>query len=90
MENEESLHSAREKIKENAYYMKMALDASNLKEAMKKGKMMLSQLRINDVSPKDYYSLFMEVFDELQLLEEAFRDEYNRKKIKFSKIYEKV
>lgn len=57
---------------------------------MKKGKLMLSQLRIGDISPKDYYMLFMEVFDELQLLEEAFRDEYNRKKMRFSKIYEKV
>ena len=90
MESDAILEEAKKKIKEHAYYMKKALDGSNIKEAMKSAQNMVSNLRVGNVSPKEYYMLFMLVFDELNILELAFRDIYNRKKIKFSKIYEKV
>lgn len=90
MDYNNNVKKARDGIKENSYYMKMALDSSNIKDAMKRAKNMLCELRIGDISPKDYYSLFMDVFDELQLLEQGFREEYRRQKTKFSKLYQKV
>lgn len=90
MDQEHTLKDAKNGIKENSYYMKMALESQNIKDAMKRAKSMLSELRITNISPKEYYMLFMDVFDELMLLEQGFREEYKRKKGKFSKLYERV
>lgn len=90
MEYDTAVEDAKKKIREHAYYMKKALDGQNLKLAMKSAETMISNLRVGNVSPRDYYMLFMLVFDELNILELAFRDVYNKKKLKFSKIYEKV
>ena len=90
MEYDGVVEEAKKKIREHAYYMKKALDGESLKEAMKSAQSMISNLRVGNVSPRDYYMLFMLVFDELNMLELAFRDLYRKKKMKFSKIYEKV
>lgn len=90
MEYDTVVEEAKKKIREHAYYMKKALDGQNLKEAIKSAENLIANLRVGNVSPRDYYMLFMLVFDELNILELAFRDVYNKKKIKFSKIYEKV
>lgn len=84
------VEEARKRIQDNAFYMTKALDAQNLKEAMKFADQMVGSLRVGSVSPREYYSLFLQVFDELNLLEMAFVEAYNKKKIKISKIYEKV
>jgi vacuolar protein sorting-associated protein 35 len=85
-----NVEDGKKKIREHAYYMKKALDAADMKEALKSAEQMISSLRVDKISPKDYYMFFMLVFDELNILELAFRELYNKKKIKFSKIYEKV
>jgi vacuolar protein sorting-associated protein 35 len=90
MEYDSFVEEAKKNIREHAHYMKKGLDTANLKEAIKRAKLMISQLRVGNVSPRDYYMLFMLVFDELNILEIAFRDEFNKKKTKFSKIYERV
>lgn len=90
MDYDAVVEEGKKKIREHAYYMKKALDGADMKEAMKSAEQMIAALRVGNVSPRDYYMLFMLVFDELNILELAFRDFYNKKKIKFSKIYEKV
>lgn len=90
MEYDAVVEEAQKRIQDNAFYMTKALDAQNLKEAMKFAEQMVGSLRVGSVSPREYYSLFLQVFDELNLLEMAFVEAYNKKKIKISKIYEKV
>lgn len=41
------------------------MEVSNIRETLKYSELMLSELRAENMSPKDYYSLFTTVFDEL-------------------------
>ena len=84
------MQEAQKGVQEQAHWMKKALDANNIKEALKHSSKMLDNLKVNDVSPPDYYALFMQVFDELMTLEQGFRDEFQRGKKKMSDIYEVV
>lgn len=52
-------------IKENAHFMKKAVESENLKEALKYTDLILSELRSESLSPKEYYTLFNLIFDEL-------------------------
>ncbi|GAV56721.1 Vps35 domain-containing protein [Cephalotus follicularis] len=62
-------------IQHNAFYMHRALDADNLREALKYSAQMLSELRTSKLSPHKYYDLYMRAFDELRKLEMFFKDE---------------
>ena len=66
---ENPVHQAIRTIKENAYFMKKAIESSNLREALKYSDHMLSELRTEVLNPKDYYSLFTLIFDELSWLQ---------------------
>jgi len=66
------LAAATKKVKEHAFYMKRAMDQSELKPALKSAADMLHELRRSDLSPKTYYELYMKVLDELRYLEEFF------------------
>ena len=66
------LEEAKKGVREQAYFMKKGLESSNQKEALKHGNQMLEHLKVNDVTPKDYYILFMGVFDEQLQLEQGF------------------
>ena len=90
MNFEIALEEAKKGVREQAYFMKKALDSSNIKEALKHSSLMLEHLKVGDITPRDYYILFMSVFDELMLLEQGFRDEFKRGKKKMSEIYEAV
>jgi vacuolar protein sorting-associated protein 35 len=69
--------------------MKRACDASSLQEALKHGTLMVSELRTSLLSPKLYYELYMEVFDQLGFLE-IFFTTLQRQGTPLSKIYEAV
>ncbi|XP_038714644.1 vacuolar protein sorting-associated protein 35B-like isoform X1 [Tripterygium wilfordii] len=62
-------------IQHNAFYIHRALDANNLREALKYSAQMLSELRTSRLSPHRYYELYMRAFDELRKLEMFFKDE---------------
>lgn len=49
---------------------------------------MLEHLKVDAISPKDYYILFMAVFDELMILEQGFRDIVAQGKRKMVDIYQ--
>lgn len=80
---------AKRAIKESAYFMRKALEEGNLREGLKNSANMVNELRTCDLSPKNYYVIFMEVFDELRTLEMYFREEYRRGR-KLSELYESV
>ncbi|KAI3762119.1 hypothetical protein L1987_52542 [Smallanthus sonchifolius] len=62
-------------IQHNAFYMHRALDANNLREALKYSAQLLSELRTSRLSPHKYYELYMRAFDELRKLEMFFKEE---------------
>ncbi len=69
--------------------MKKALDQANLRDALRYSSTMLGELRTSLLSPKTYYILYMQIFDELRTLEAYFKDEYRRGR-KMSDLYESV
>mgnify|MGYP000954941700 FL=1 len=76
-------------VKEQAYFMHKALEEFNLRAGLKHSANMLDALRTSELSPKNYYMIFMQVFDELQALEKHFREEYRRGR-KLPHLYESV
>ncbi|XP_034931570.1 vacuolar protein sorting-associated protein 35B [Populus alba] len=76
-------------IQHNAFYMHRALDANNLRDALKCSALMLSELRTSKLSPHKYYDLYMRAFDELRKLEMFFKDE-SRHGVSIVDLYELV
>ncbi|KAG5542987.1 hypothetical protein RHGRI_015918 [Rhododendron griersonianum] len=62
-------------IQQNAFYMHRALDANNLREALKYSSQLLSELRTSRLSPHKYFELYMRAFDELRKLEMFFKEQ---------------
>eukprot|EP00268_Persea_americana_P018225 TRINITY_DN1902_c0_g1_i3.p1 TRINITY_DN1902_c0_g1~~TRINITY_DN1902_c0_g1_i3.p1 ORF type:complete len:790 (+),score=145.59 TRINITY_DN1902_c0_g1_i3:289-2658(+) len=65
-------------LQHNAFYMHRALDANNIRDALKYSAQMLSELRTSKLSPHKYYELYMRSFDELRKLEMFFKEETKR------------
>jgi vacuolar protein sorting-associated protein 35 len=69
------LEDAMTNTTELAFSMKRALDQSDIREALKCAVTMLGELRTSQLSPKNYYELYMEVTGHLRELEVYFEDE---------------
>lgn len=69
--------------------MRKSLDQANLRDALRYSATMLSQLRTSLLTPKNYYQLFIQVFDEMRELESYFKEEYRRGR-KMNDLYESV
>ena len=88
-EQEKYLEDARKVVKEQAYFMKKALENANLRDGLKHSSTMLGELKTSLLNPKNYYILFMQIFDEMRVLEAYFKEEYRRGR-KMSDLYENV
>jgi len=88
-EQEKYLEEAVSVVKQESFQMQRSLDASNLREAMKHACNMICELRTSLLSPKTYYELYMQVFDQLSRLEAYFMEEYRRGR-NMLELYEKV
>jgi vacuolar protein sorting-associated protein 35 len=73
-DQERLLDEALAVVKEQAFYMKRAIDNDNLREALKHSSNMICELRTSLLSPKQYYDLYSHVFDELQHIASFFED----------------
>lgn len=76
-------------VKEQAFYMKRAMDNDNLREALKHASNLICELRTSLLSPKNYYELYMQVFQEMQHLAAFFSDK-SRHGRKMLDLYESV
>lgn len=83
---EESLHV----VRVQAYHMKRCIDASKLMDAIKHCSTMLAELRTNHLTPRNYYELYMAIFDELQHLTAFIYEAHMNKKHHLSDLYELV
>jgi vacuolar protein sorting-associated protein 35 len=57
------LEDAKKAAKEQAYFMRKALDNADLRSGLKHASLMLVELKTSLLSPRNYYILFMAIFD---------------------------
>lgn len=76
-------------VKEQAYYMKRAIDQDGLRDALRHASNMLCELRTSSLSPKHYYELYMQIFQEMRDLSNFF-DDKSRHGRKMSDLYDSV
>ena len=61
-DQDQILEDASNKAKTQAFYMKKALDNTNLREALKCCSSMLAELKTSLLTPRNYYTLYMQVY----------------------------
>lgn len=76
-------------VKEQGFYMRRAIDSDNVREALKHSSNLICELRTSLLSPKNYYELYMLVFQEMQNLYTFFGDK-SRHGRKMQDLYESV
>lgn len=69
--------------------MNKELENANLRAALRFSSYMLAELRTSALTPRNYYILFMAVFDEMRELEKYFKEEFRRGR-KMTDLYEAV
>lgn len=62
-DQEKLLEDAKKAAKEQAYFMRRALDNADLRAGLKHSSLMLTELKTSALSPRNYYILFMAIFD---------------------------
>ena len=95
-EQEKLLEDAKKAAKEQAYFMRRALDNADLRSGLKHASLMLTELKTSILSPRNYYILFMAIFDWMRgtsvfnkELESYFKDDTRRGR-KMADVYEAV
>jgi len=82
------LEEAKTVVKTQAFYMKRCLDNNNLMDALKHASNMVCELRTSLLSPRNYYALYIEAFDQLRHLESYLLEEKHGKRM--AELYELV
>lgn len=77
-------------VKIQLVQMKRSLDADQLMDALKSASTMLAELRTSSLSPKQYYELYMAVFDALRHLSAYLYDAHISGKHHLADLYELV
>lgn len=58
--------------------MRKALENADLKKGLKFASLMLAELKTSLLSPRNYYILFMAIFDYMRELQNYFKDDFRR------------
>ncbi|KAL7749806.1 retromer complex subunit Vps35 [Sorochytrium milnesiophthora] len=77
-------------VKAQAYHMRRCLDSDRLMDALKHASAMLAELRTSSLTPKNYYELYMVIFDSLRLLSSTILDLHTSNKHDLADLYEVV
>eukprot|EP01091_Cochliopodium_minus_P020388 TRINITY_DN8892_c0_g1_i1.p1 TRINITY_DN8892_c0_g1~~TRINITY_DN8892_c0_g1_i1.p1 ORF type:complete len:782 (-),score=256.05 TRINITY_DN8892_c0_g1_i1:69-2414(-) len=78
------------KINQEGFNMKRALDNNKLMDALKHASNMIGELRTGLLSPKNYYNLYMVAFEQLRHLELFLYDEKIKNGKRIAELYELV
>ncbi|PWN53739.1 vacuolar protein sorting-associated protein 35 [Violaceomyces palustris] len=89
-ESAKVLSEALNVVKVQLVQMKRCLDADQVMDALKSASTMLSELRTSSLSPKNYYELYMAVFDALRHLSIYLYDAHTSGKHHLADLYELV
>ena len=73
-----NLENGLKKIKEQAFHINSAIEKNNLRQCLKEAYTMICELRTNDLSPKNYYNLYMSVFDNMLIIKNYMIEEISR------------
>ena len=65
-------------IKEQSFHINSAIEKNNLRQCLKEAYTMLCELRTNELSPKNYYGLYMAVVDVMLTLKNYMTEEISR------------
>ena len=76
-------------IKSCIYQINVQIEKNNLRFCLKEIYNLLMELRTKDLSPKNYFQLFNQVFDEMLFVENYFKDEIRRGR-KIKDLYDSV
>lgn len=68
IEQKDAVKNSMSRISQQSNLMKQCLSSNDLLQAFKHSVNFLSELRTSQLSPKNYYELYMSVFDSLELL----------------------
>ncbi|KAJ9119922.1 hypothetical protein QFC24_005405 [Naganishia onofrii] len=90
MEEVRLLNDALGVVKVQSVQMKRALDADQIMDALKSASAMLAELRTSSLTPKQYYELYMSVFDTLRHLSNYLYDAHVAGKHHLADLYELV
>lgn len=83
------LDNALKSVKSHSSHMKNAIDKNDMRQCLKYASEMISELKTNLLSPKNYYQLYTSIFDEIQYLQSYIRDEAKRGR-RLKELYEAV
>ena len=72
------LEKGLKKIKEQTFHINSAIEKNNLRQCLKESYTMLCELRTNELSPKNYYSLYMSVVDTMLTVKNYMIEEISR------------
>lgn len=88
-DQEKFLDDALKIVKSQAFHMNKTIENNQLRQCLKETSIMLSELKTSLLTPKNYYQLYTIIFDEMQYLEQYFKEEYRRGR-KIKDLYEAV
>ena len=77
-EKDLNLEKGLKKIKEQSFHINSAIEKNNLRQCLKEAFIMLCELRTNELSPKNYYNLYISVVDVMLNLKNYMIEEINR------------
>ncbi|EGN92708.1 hypothetical protein SERLA73DRAFT_117008 [Serpula lacrymans var. lacrymans S7.3] len=77
-------------VKIQVQQMKRHLDSDDIMDALKSASLMLAELRTSSLSPKQYYELYMAVFDALRHLSNYLYDAHTQSRHHLADLYELV
>ncbi|KAJ3109779.1 Vacuolar protein sorting-associated protein 35 [Phlyctochytrium planicorne] len=89
-EQQKILEEALNVVKVQSFHMKRCLDNTKLMDALKHCSTLLAELKTSSLTPKNYYELYMAIFDELQHLTTFLYDAHMSKRHHLSDLYELV
>ena len=65
-------------IKEQTFHINSAIEKNNLRQCLKEAYTMLCELRTNELSPKNYYNLYISCVDTMLTIKNYMGEEINR------------
>ena len=73
-----NLEKGLKKIKEQSFHINSAIEKNNLRQCLKEAYTMLCELRTNQLSPKNYYNLYVSCVDVMLTIKNYMVEEVNR------------
>ena len=77
-DQERYLDRALKRIKAQSFHINTCIDKRSLRQCLKETYVMLNELRIDKLTPKNYYQLFTSIFDEMLVVENFFKEQIKR------------